>query len=161
MLPHFQGPHQTAEPRPPDDSISLHHLCTQHPPPCQQGKLSLAPSSDYVPHRSHRPKLSNLPQSAANQVIPQYRCCKRRSPMQSYAALATPVAAVCCKRPKPTPMRQSLAASITLVATTWVRQPPSSLPPAPAALPRHRQKPPMTDDNTGNATIENNYLNLI
>jgi hypothetical protein len=161
VLPRFQGPHQTAEPRPPNGSISLHHPCTQSSPSSQQGKLSLAPSFDYVPHRSHRPRLSNPPQSAAGQVVPQYRCCKRRPPTQSYAALATPAAAVRCKRPKPTPMPQSLAASITLVATTWVRQPPSSLPPVPAALPRHRQKPSMTDGNTSNTTIENNYLNLI
>jgi hypothetical protein len=84
----------------------------------------------------------SLLQASSSDVVPRHT--------DSYRAM--PATALRCKQPKLTPMRQPLATSITLVATMWVRQPPSIQPPAPAALLCHRQKSPMTNGDTGNAT---------
>ena len=56
---------------------------------------------------------------------------------------ATPAAVVRCKQQEPTPVQSPLPAGINLATATKALQPPSSQPSASAALPRHRQKPPI------------------
>ena len=56
---------------------------------------------------------------------------------------ATPAAVVRCKKQEPTPVQSPLPAGVNLATATKALQPPSSQPSAPAALPRHRQKPPI------------------
>ena len=56
---------------------------------------------------------------------------------------ATPAAVVRCKQQEPTPVQSLLPAGVSLATATKAQQAPSSQPSASAALPRHRQKPPI------------------
>ena len=134
----------------------MHHPRIQPPPSCQQKQvvvravfrrctapelLSNAEQPTAVRYKPSLPLVSLLPAPFSDAV-----------PRRTDNCHAMPAAAIRCKQPKPTPMRRPMAAGIILAAATRAQQPPSSHTPAPTAMPHHRRKPSMNNDDTGNVT---------